>query len=70
MSIEDIKVKLEVLVQAFDRETKSLHKRITALDAKVDPAVRAVEKSKLTPIWVVLLAATCFAAGIWLRGMF
>ena len=70
MSIEDIKVKLEALDEAFVRETAALHRRITVLDAKVDPAVLAVLKSQLTPIWVVLLAATCFAAGIWLRGMF
>ena len=70
MNVEDIKKSIEAITSKIEKEFAALHKRIDILDVKIDPALEAVKKSKLTPVWVALLAVLCFAAGIWVGGLF
>ena len=70
MSLEEIGKTLKRIDIRIREEAEKLHKRIAVLDAKVDPVVESVKKSKLTPVWVALLAVLCFAAGIWVGGLF
>ena len=68
--IDGIKEELEAINLRIHEEAAALHERLKMLDEKVDPALEAVKSSRFTPIWLAILAAAWFCAGIWVGRAF
>ena len=64
--IEEIRKELKAINDRIQKEAAALHKRLTLLDEKVDPAVEASRKSQWTPLIVAFVVLASLSLGIWL----
>ena len=59
----------EHIADTLKRRLEDLAGRIGAMDARLDPALQSVLKSKWTPIWVLLYTLASVAAGFKLNAL-